>query len=99
MIYAIDFDGTLCEDKYPEIGEPRPRGINTCKQLKGKGHTLILWTCRSGELLKTAVEWCKTHGIVFDYINSNTKENIVKHGGDTRKIYADVYIDDRSLKI
>ncbi len=99
MIYAIDFDGTLCENKYPEIGEPRQRGINTCRQLKTKGHTLILWTCRSGKLLAAAVEWCKAQGITFDYINENTEEIIIKYGGDTRKIYADVYIDDRSLKI
>ena len=47
LVFAIDFDGTLCTDAYPEIGEPKQASINFCNS-KAEGHKLILWTCREG---------------------------------------------------
>lgn len=97
MIYAIDFDDTLCENAWPEIGEPKLDVIEYCKALKRDGHKLILWTCREGDMLYTAVAWCSEQGVFFDAINSNLLERIIEYGGDCRKISADYYIDDRSL--
>lgn len=97
MIYAIDFDGTLCEDKFPEIGEPFHNRIEFLKILREKGNKLILWTCRHGAHLDNAVEWCKQQGIVFDAVNENLPEVREKWGGDTRKVYCDYYIDDKNL--
>ena len=96
-IIAIDFDGTLCKDAYPNIGVPLPYSIEYIKKLAAAGNTLILHTCRSGKLLDAAVAWCKERGITFDYINENLPENIKRYGGDTRKIYADIYIDTNSI--
>lgn len=98
MIYAVDFDGTIVDDNYPEIGKPRERLIHYLKFLKNQGHTLILWTCRVGKDLEAAINYCKELGIEFDYINENTKEHIAKFGGDTRKIFADYYIDDKAIR-
>lgn len=97
MIYAIDFDGTIVENKYPMIGEPNARLINYLKHLKNKGNTLILWTCRVGKELQDAVDYCAYLGLTFDYINENTKEHIAEFGGNTRKIFADYYIDDKAM--
>lgn len=97
MVYAVDFDGTIVDDNYPEIGKPRERVIHYLKCLKKEGHTLILWTCRVGKDLEEALEFCNKNGIEFDYINENTKEHIAKYGGDTRKIFADYYIDDKAM--
>jgi len=97
MIYAIDFDGTLCTNNYPDIGEPIEVAINFVKALKEQGEELILWTCRSGELLDRAVEWCDKHGLKFDKINENLDWTIKKFGGDTRKIFADFYYDDKNI--
>lgn len=97
MIYAIDFDGTIVENKYPEIGDPNNRLIGYLKHLKNKGNTLILWTCRVGKELQDAVNYCKSLGLTFDYINENTKEHIAEYGGDTRKVFADYYIDDKAM--
>ena len=69
-VYAIDFDGTLCTDAYPEIGEPKQDIINFCKARKAEGHKLILWTCREGCLL-AALLWCKKHDLEFDAVNEN----------------------------
>ena len=96
MTIAVDFDGTLCESKYPEIGQPNMPLINTLIEKKARGDKLILWTCRSGEYLSKAVAWCRSHGLAFDVINENLPEMVSLWGNDSRKITADVYIDDRA---
>lgn len=100
-IIAVDFDGTLVTDKYPNIGEPIWETINWCKEQQASGHTLILWTCRTGVELQSAIEFCDcTLNLHFDYVNCNTIENIISHNGrDTRKIYADIYVDDKTIDI
>lgn len=66
MIYAIDFDGTLCTDEYPKIGAPRYEVIAFARAAKRAGDRLILWTCREGKELAAAVEWCSELGLTFD---------------------------------
>ena len=95
-IYAVDFDGTLCVSSFPEIGAPNMRLINHLIKRKKKGNKLILWTCRVGERLAEAVSWCKDKGLEFDAINSNLPEMIEYWGNDPRKVFADVYIDDKA---
>ncbi len=99
MVYAVDFDGILCYDRYPEIGIPRFGVIDFVKRRKAEGDKIILWTCRSGEQLDAAVAWCADHGIIFDAINDNLKENIERHGNNCRKVSANYYIDDRAIKV
>ncbi|MBI9054184.1 MAG: hypothetical protein JEY96_10240 [Bacteroidales bacterium] len=96
MTIAVDFDGTIVEHEYPEIGKPKMFAFETLKALQQRGDRLILWTYRSGEKLNEAVEYCKRNGIEFYAINKNYPEEIFD---DTisRKIIADVYIDDRNL--
>ncbi len=96
-IIAVDFDGTLCFDCYPEIGTPNLRLINILKDLREKGIRLILWTCRCGSPLSEALSWCASFGLFFDAVNENLPEILEKYGSDSRKIFADVYIDDRSI--
>lgn len=98
-IVAVDFDGTLCEAKFPEIGAPKTKVINTIKEYKAYGWKIILWTCRNREYLDKAVEWCKKQGLEFDAINENLPEVEEMFGGYTRKIYADVYIDDKNVLV
>lgn len=99
-IIAVDFDGTLFTDEYPEIGYPIWEVINYCKEQQAKGAILILWTCRNGADLEEAIEMSRSVGIKFDYLNENTKENLAMYGKkDNRKIYADEYIDDKAKNI
>ena len=95
-IIAVDFDGTLCTDCYPEVGLPNIPLIRLLKELKQQGRQLILWTCRCGKQLEDAKEWCTKFGLEFDAINGNVPQIIEKYGSDSRKIYADVYIDDKA---
>jgi len=94
-VIATDFDGTLCENKWPEIGAPNTKLINYLKTEKKFGTKLILWTCREGYKLEKAVDWCRLQGLKFDAVNHNLPEVIELYGGDTRKISADEYIDDK----
>lgn len=86
-IIAVDFDGTLCTNKYPEIGEPNLEIIKYLKQQKEQGAKIILWTCRSGDLLKNALNWCQNHKIALDCVNENLPEVTESFGSDTRKIF------------
>lgn len=95
-IIAADFDGTLCENKWPEIGEPNKELIAYLKERRAAGDKLVLWTCRVGEILDNAVAWSAEQGIIFDAVNENLPEIISSFGTDTRKIFANEYIDDRN---
>lgn len=94
-IIAVDFDGTLCEDRWPDIGAPNRNLIDWLINRQIEGDKLILWTCREGFKLNEAVRWCKAQGLFFDAINCNLPERAAKWG-DSRKISADVFIDDRN---
>ena len=94
-IIAVDFDGTLCTNEWPYAGEPNIVMIRYLQRAQANGDKLILWTCRTRKNLKFAINWCKEQGLVFDAVNKNLKESIKRFGGDSRKIYADVYLDDK----
>jgi hypothetical protein len=98
QVVAVDFDGTLCTNKWPEIGPANRRLIEMLKRRKReRGVRLILWTCRTGEQLEAAIRWCAEHGLTFDAVNENLPERVAQYGGDCRKVSADLYIDDRAL--
>lgn len=97
-IIAVDFDGTLCENKWPDIGAPNEPLIRYLIEQKKAGNKIILWTCRVGKELTKANWWCQSYGLYFDAINENLPEAIEMFGGDSRKIFAHEYIDDRMSK-
>lgn len=93
MILAIDFDGTIVEHRFPDIGNPLPFAFVTLRHLQ-KSHTLVLWTCRTGKELQEAIDFCAQHGLIFDAVNQNPA---CMPFATSPKIYADVYIDDRNV--
>ena len=96
MIIAVDFDGTIVKHKYPSIGKEIPFAIKTLKIFQQRGHKLILWSYRSGEDLEKAVEFCRERELIFHAVNNNF-EGEEFDNTYSRKIYADLYIDDRNL--
>lgn len=95
-IIAVDFDGTIVEDAYPNIGKPQLFAFETLKRLKNDGHRLVLWTYRYGKKLDEAVAFCAENGIEFYAIN-NSFPNEEFTGKESRKIGADLFIDDRNI--
>lgn len=93
MIIAVDFDGTIVEHEFPEIGTPIPYAIEVIKEAYKQGHNFILWTCREGKDLDRAVFWLERELRIPFAINENY-DKTVSFG--KRKVYADWYIDDRS---
>ena len=103
---AVDFDGTLVKDKFPEIGNVNHKGMYLLANELDKARKLnrepvvILWTCRTdreeGDYLAQAVEWCKKKGLQIDYVNENPES---PYGDWQRKVFADVYIDDKAVVV
>ena len=97
QIVAVDFDGCLSlGGEWPNTGKPNKPLFDYLKARQHNGDTIILWTCRCGSALDLAVQYCKVNGLVPDYINENVPEMIEKFGNDSRKIYANLYIDDQA---
>ncbi|MBP8944632.1 MAG: hypothetical protein KBG25_01815 [Paludibacteraceae bacterium] len=97
MIIAVDFDGTIVKHAYPKIGTEIPFAIEALKRLQTEyQHRIILWTVRQGKELEEAVEYCRKRGLEFYAVNKNYPEE-TENDSQSRKIRADIYIDDRNL--
>lgn len=94
FVIAVDFDGTLCKDAWPDIGEEDTDVLNYILENQKNGARIILWTNREGIYLERAVAWCKDRGLIFDTVNDNIPENVKRFGSNSRKVFADLYIDD-----
>lgn len=96
-IIAVDFDGCLVVNKWPEVGAPIEKNINKLKAEQADGAKVILWTNRVGKPLDDAVNFCKEQGIHLDAVNENLPEIVEAFGGDCRKVFANEYWDDRAV--
>lgn len=97
-IWGVDFDGTLCEEKWPDIGEPNKVLIDFLIERRKAGDDVILITMREGVKLDEALNWCKKRGLSFDAVNDNLPRIRGFYGNNPRKIFANVYIDDHNAK-
>lgn len=108
-IIAIDFDGTLCDHRFPDIGGEVPGAFACLREFQEAGAKLILWTMRSDLIadarsieghaadrayLTEAVEWCKARGVTFWGVNSNPEQSSWTL---SPKQYAHIYIDDAAF--
>lgn len=97
LLIAVDFDGTIVEDAYPKVGKAKPFAIETIKMLQNDGHRIILWTYRHGRTLREAVEFLEKSGIPPYAVNSSYPEEDSHPSDVSRKINADLFIDDRNF--
>lgn len=99
-VLAIDFDGTITTGSHVEEHMVlNPQTAEFLAVAKEQGWAIVLWTCREGDLLEEAVEWCTAHGIEFDAVNENVPIVATVPGLALRKIYYDILIDDRCLNM
>jgi hypothetical protein len=97
MVIAIDFDGTIVQNRYPNVGNLQPDARRCINQLHDDGHYIIIWTCRTGERLLEAINFLLDVDIKFNRVNRSEPSNEAKYGGHGRKVGADVYVDDRQV--
>lgn len=98
--FAIDFDGTIAYDAYPNIGKLIPGAKETMAKIKELGGEIVIWTCRTHQAKEDAKKFLDDNGIIYDKFNEPFDANVNEYGGDhARKIFADVYIDDRSIHL
>lgn len=98
QVIAVDFDNTLALTDYPTILKPNEPLIRYLINQRRQGTKVILWTCRCGDDLDAAVEWCAQQGLMFDAVNDNIPEAVATFGDNSRKIYADFYVDDKAIQ-
>lgn len=92
MVIAVDFDGTITDkNSFPQIGEIKEYAAEAIHNLQKAGHMIILWTCREGFYLDEAKKWLKEHNIIIKFYNFSPYQL------QSRKIVADVYIDDKNV--
>lgn len=96
LIVAVDFDGILCESKFPEIGLPIYEMVSFVRQMQDAGVETILWTSRVDDKLAEAVRWCEDRGLHFTSVNGGAPSNLDEFGTDPRKVMAHIYIDDNT---
>ena len=96
-IIAVAFDGCICKNAFPNIGEPNFEVIDDLKRCQQEGTAVILWTCREDQYLKDAVDFCEVYGLVFDAVNDNLPEINEAFGTNSRKVFANEYWDDRAV--
>ncbi len=94
---AVDFDGTIVEHRYPAIGKELLFAFDTLRALQKQKHLLILWTYRTGKELDEAVEFCRQNGVEFYAVNKSYPEEVFDDLYSSRKIEADLFIDDRNI--
>lgn len=94
MYIAVDFDGTVVDHAYPDVGRNAPDVVRVLNKLVAKGHKLILFTMRSGQYLHDAQDWFETHEIELYGVQTNPTQ---KSWTDSPKAYAQIYIDDAAL--
>lgn len=97
MILAIDFDGTIAYSNYPDIGDLLPGAVEVITNLRQRGHTIIINSCRAGNDEKQMKDFLRYSEVPYDYINKNCPRQIKLYGGDTRKISCDISFDDKSF--
>lgn len=95
-VVAVDFDGTLVDSRYPDIGPTVPYALEVVKKLIESGIDVVIYTVRDGQALRDAEKWCKDNGLKIAGANYHPARDY----GPTfppSKLDADLFIDDKNL--
>ena len=90
-VVAVDLDDTILHDEFPGMGKPIDGMREQLQAVRELGWKIAIWTVRNED--KEVAERLKKYQIPFDFIN----ENPYGPPNGSRKIYADLYLDNRAL--
>ena len=106
-LLAVDFDGVLCNSKFPAANSQNWLNKSLLwyvKRKQSKGWLITLWTCRENDghpnfkdSRKFALSFLWEHDFVPDFVNENDPVRTAMFGSDSRKLGADRFIDDRNV--
>jgi hydroxymethylpyrimidine pyrophosphatase-like HAD family hydrolase len=99
LVLGIDFDGTIVEEAFPNIGAIKPRTVELMEKAMWAGHLIVVWTARSGQAEIDAINFLKENKIPYHYVNENPEDPYAIKGEQGRKIFCDYYLDDRGIHI
>ena len=104
-VIAIDFDGTIVEHDFPRIGALKPWAKSVINKWYDMGYKIIIWTCRNNHEpdhpewdqapISAVREFLMKEGVKFHGINQ--QQPGLGFYLEARKIFANVYIDDRNM--
>ncbi|WAB25007.1 hypothetical protein M3_0056 [Lysinibacillus phage vB_LfM_LysYB1] len=100
LIIGVDFDGTITQQ--PDMADTmtlQPECKRVLEKWKYAGVRLVLWTCRTGTAFDNALAFLEANDMLhlFDAVNDQLPEMYEKYEIISRKLGADIYIDDRNL--
>jgi len=94
MYICVDFDGTMVDHQFPNVGWAVPGAVDWVKTFQRSGGNIILWTMRSGNTLAEAVEYMEDNGIDLFGVNENPSQ---AGWSQSPKAYGHMYIDDAAV--
>jgi hypothetical protein len=102
---AVDFDGTLCDFNYPDIGPPKPGAIEALTRFRAEGYQVVIWSCRTCSYYMDI--FCPDGEAPADRkVYQDMKAWLDRHGvpydwidmGDKGKPMCDFYVDDKAVR-
>lgn len=91
----VDFDGTLSEFQYPDIGPPIPGARDFLHELKRMGMFIVIYTARMSPAFRTQEERWAMYDSLRNWLRDNEMPFDEIDFGDEGKRVAMVYVDDR----
>jgi hypothetical protein len=106
VIIAVDFDGTVIpEGLFPDGSHHNGlyHAVTVLRNWNVKGYDIVLNTCREGLSLHNAVRWFTLHDIKLSAVNASPRSWLWQHEMNvltlSRKVFANIYIDDRGIGV
>ena len=96
MIVALDFDGTVVDHAYPDIGEDLGAFPWIQRLVHDYGARILLWTLRDGSELVNAARYMAHNGVRVEASNALPGQH---EWSMSPKVHRDLYIGDDALGI
>jgi len=95
IILALDFDGSIVDDAFPDIGALKSGAKKIINKLHDEGYYIIIWTCRyTDKEIHSMLRFLSDNKISYDAVNENYPNLDFK---PWPKIFYDVLVCDRNL--
>jgi hydroxymethylpyrimidine pyrophosphatase-like HAD family hydrolase len=96
---VVDFDGTIAEDKFPDIGKPMPGVKPALQRLIDAGYEIVVFTCRMAcDKGHTRAEANEQKQDITEWLDKNEIPYTKIEDGFNGKPRALFYVDNKNLE-